>query len=497
MIRKQLISVCIPVYNCEKYIGIAIESVLNQTYTDLEIIIVDNHSTDKTWEIINTFAKNDQRISVYQNDSNLGMVGNWNRVVSFAQGKYIKMLNSDDTLEPESIETFVRILDEHPKVSLVTSFEQFIGDRHDVRKMPNFPAIYELNGRTVQKHLFQFGNWIGCPTAIMLRRKDLGTKPFNPLWKSWMLDLDMWFKLLAVGNLYVVPKILSHTRIHNQQCTAIGNKHFTFITEEMLFIQNALKNPDIYGNFSREEKNITYKRILTTLIQDTLRKKRFSYLKNCLSIGHKFAGLLFWKEFFLQSSLSLLNNQWTQRIRQIFPKRQSWKFNNFFWRRKFYYKKDPKIVDTGWSKSHTSGNIQVPLDILRANIWETSGLRSMIISETPHYQWIKDLVNKEDDTSSYQQYRRYIEIYFPELEAEMQLNKVRELVRSFQSQEKPITISIVTNMPMKMGDYFVEIVDGVHRTAIAKAFGHESIICQLLYNRSTMKNNLAGDLLKI
>src|SRR5690349_581871 len=93
-----LISICIPAYNNEAYIAETISSVLSQTYSVFEIIIVDDCSTDNTVEVVRKF--NDHRIRFYQNEKNLGMHGNWNRALSLAKGEYVKLLCGDDTIFP-------------------------------------------------------------------------------------------------------------------------------------------------------------------------------------------------------------------------------------------------------------------------------------------------------------------------------------------------------------------------------------------------------------
>lgn len=96
-----LISVCIPVYNGEPHIHETIESVQKQTFSDFELLIQDNASTDATWELLVRLAAQDSRISLARNPSNLGMSGNWNAVIDRARGKYAMLLSADDLLMPD------------------------------------------------------------------------------------------------------------------------------------------------------------------------------------------------------------------------------------------------------------------------------------------------------------------------------------------------------------------------------------------------------------
>lgn len=98
--KTPIISILIPTYNREKYISQAIDSVLNQNFDDFEIVCSDNASTDRTYEILNKYAQKDSRIKVYQNEVNVGPVGNWKNCLQNASGNFIHWLWSDDWIEP-------------------------------------------------------------------------------------------------------------------------------------------------------------------------------------------------------------------------------------------------------------------------------------------------------------------------------------------------------------------------------------------------------------
>ena len=112
------VSILIPVYNREILIGDCIQSALEQTFTDFEIVLVDNASTDNTWAICQQFALRDSRIRVFRNETNVGPVRNWIRCVQKARGEYSKMLFSDDLIEAECVERLLLPLI-NPDVGLV------------------------------------------------------------------------------------------------------------------------------------------------------------------------------------------------------------------------------------------------------------------------------------------------------------------------------------------------------------------------------------------
>ena len=123
------VSVLIPTYNSAEYLNETIESVLSQTFTDFELLIVDNCSTDETESVVAKYL-NDYRVKYVINEQNIGMCGNWNRSLSYAKGKYIKYLMSDDKFHPQLLEKFVAIMEEFPSVSLVSSYKKIFGNEN-------------------------------------------------------------------------------------------------------------------------------------------------------------------------------------------------------------------------------------------------------------------------------------------------------------------------------------------------------------------------------
>ena len=108
---KPLVSVVIPCYNAEKYVEMAIRSIMNQTYTNLEILIIDDCSKDSTYEILENLAKYDKRIILEKNEQNLKIVKTLNKLVLKANGKYIARMDADDISAPNRIEKQVNFLE--------------------------------------------------------------------------------------------------------------------------------------------------------------------------------------------------------------------------------------------------------------------------------------------------------------------------------------------------------------------------------------------------
>ena len=116
--RAPRVSVGIPVYNGEKYLAEAIESALSQTYSDFEVVIADNASTDKTPDICKVFAEKDERVRYVRNPENLGASPNYRRVFELARGEYFCWMPADEAMLPQYLEKLVAVLDNEPDVVL-------------------------------------------------------------------------------------------------------------------------------------------------------------------------------------------------------------------------------------------------------------------------------------------------------------------------------------------------------------------------------------------
>jgi len=227
------VSICIPTYNYGQFIAETIESVLAQTYADYELIVVDNCSSDDTRSIVAAYVAKDERIRYFCNESNLGMVGNWNRCLTYVRGEYVKILCSDDLLAPSCIERSMEFFDKHPSVSLVTCIRQIV----DKELKPMTVVAYAESsgierGSDVIRRCFFEGNLIGEPTAVMFRRKD-AVRGFDSRFKQ-LIDLEMWLHLLEKGDLAFIAEVLCSFRQHEEQGTKSSIREFTVIDDELL-----------------------------------------------------------------------------------------------------------------------------------------------------------------------------------------------------------------------------------------------------------------------
>jgi glycosyltransferase involved in cell wall biosynthesis len=237
MQKTPIVSVLVPTYNYARYLDEAIQSVLNQTFKDFELIIVDDQSTDNTDEIIEKYLE-DPRISYYKNPKNLGLVANFNRCMEYSKGEYLKFLLADDKLHPTLLEKFVAIMNAYPSVSLVTCGSSIFGSVSQTRELP---MVGFQRGRDVIMLCLQNGkgNWIGEPTVVMFRKQDSEVVKFNPEYIC-MVDLDMWLRLLTRGDCYIIPETLAYFRRHSEQASDKNKIKNWF--DEYYFYKNIKRN---------------------------------------------------------------------------------------------------------------------------------------------------------------------------------------------------------------------------------------------------------------
>ena len=242
------ISVCIPTYNYAHYITDAIKSACAQTFTDIEILVLDDCSTDNTCEIVSQLAKADSRIAYIQNASRRGFVGNFTRCIEAAAGEYVKILCADDLLTAACLEKMVKVLDENENVSLVSCSRQLADGSLNKIEALSYPARTSVlpGAEVIRKCLFS-GNLIGEPTAVLFRKRD-ALRGFNAGY-SLLVDLEMWFYLLEKGDLFCLPDILCTIRRHEGQATYDCVKTLSFVDDIEKLYQEFIRKPYMHYTF--------------------------------------------------------------------------------------------------------------------------------------------------------------------------------------------------------------------------------------------------------
>ncbi len=234
----------LPVYNGDKYLSRAIESVLEQTYENLELIISDNCSTDSTYEIAAEFAAKDKRIKLNKMPVNVGVVANYNYCVASSTGEYIGLFGHDDYFEVSCIEKFVRVFDEMANVVIVTGARNWIDkDDNVIRVARQFTDSRLVPGvEAIRSNMEALENWISAPVMFRSRLKGNGFNPNLILYG----DLDFWCQMLRTGDLYYLDEILFNYRIHE------GAETSTMV-KDLVFARDMFRMIDRYGIYFRKE----------------------------------------------------------------------------------------------------------------------------------------------------------------------------------------------------------------------------------------------------
>jgi len=212
---KPKVSVLMTAYNSQAYIGLAIESILNQTFSDFEFLIVDDCSTDSTWQIISDYAKKDLRLKAFKNESNLGISKNRNQLINLVNTEFIAWQDADDISLPTRLADLFEFMVAHPKVGILGGYLQFFNEIQgdlSIRK-------YLLTDSEIRKKIFRFSP-VAQPAAMVRvsALKKIGGFDEN---LSVAEDLDVSFKIGLNFEFVNLPKVLIKYR---QQANSITFK---------------------------------------------------------------------------------------------------------------------------------------------------------------------------------------------------------------------------------------------------------------------------------
>jgi glycosyltransferase involved in cell wall biosynthesis len=235
--REPLVTVCIPTYNRARWIREAVESALAQTYQNLEVLVVDDASSDDTESVVR--ALDDPRVRFVANERNLGMVGNHNRTLQLADGPLIKFLHADDVLAPECVERMVERALRSDRVGLVFGPRRVELDGpaqpDDLAWLAQYGTLHEPLGplepvnagrplfeRWLRGILRERGteNWLGEPSAVLLRRSALERVGLFNERLSMLIEVELWLRIVFFFDVGFVDAALSTYRHHSSSATS-------------------------------------------------------------------------------------------------------------------------------------------------------------------------------------------------------------------------------------------------------------------------------------
>jgi glycosyltransferase involved in cell wall biosynthesis len=203
-----IVSIGIPMYNGAKHLRDSIESVLAQTFTDFELILIDDVSRDATWAIAQQYACQDPRVSAVRNSKTLGLVDNFNRCIDLAKGRYVCVWHQDDLMIPQNLEQKVALLEANPQVGFVHSNVLMINDQGQVLGEHwelDSRRDYIAPGREFFLKMIEPGkNYVCCPSVLARREcyENLGKFRselyFTCDWEMWM-RLSLYYDVACLG----------------------------------------------------------------------------------------------------------------------------------------------------------------------------------------------------------------------------------------------------------------------------------------------------------
>ncbi len=208
-INAPLVSVLMTVYNREKYVAQAIESVIKSTFKDWELIIVDDESKDASVKIARQYEAQDNRIKVYINEKNLGDYPNRNKAASYAKGKYLKYVDSDDLMYPHGLEIMVYYMEQHPEAGYGLCLE--LQDENQIYPFQLSPSEAYKYHYLHSKSIFH-----KAPMSSIIKREAFeAINGFSG--KQHVGDVEMWHKLSQRFPVVLMPGSCIWSREHDDQ----------------------------------------------------------------------------------------------------------------------------------------------------------------------------------------------------------------------------------------------------------------------------------------
>ena len=202
-IEKEKVSIIVPMYNAEKFIGKTIESVLAQTYQNWEMLIMNDVSTDNSLAIVSMYAKKDERIKIVNTEKNVGVVKGRNFLIDLASGKYIAFLDADDYWHNEKLEKQIKFMKEKNASISCTEYTRVKENEE------------KINDVTIKENIFYNdmlkNNYLGCLT-VMYDTEKIGKRYFKELEKNE--DYVLWLEIVKdVNTIYGLKENLAYYRV--------------------------------------------------------------------------------------------------------------------------------------------------------------------------------------------------------------------------------------------------------------------------------------------
>lgn len=285
----KLVSVIIPIYQAEKYIAAAVQSVLNQTYQHFEILIIDDGSCDRSYEICQQFV--DSRIKIIRQE-NQGVSAARNRGIEAATGEFLAFLDGDDLWYPEKLFTHVRYLENSPQVGI--SFSRF----SYIDEIGKSLAIFKLSQiENITPALILARNPVGNPSCVVMRKNifqasnltcqnsDLSVPHvfFDPELLGFE-DVECWLRIALTTNWKIVgiPEVLTFYRVHPQGISSDFNKQLNSLA--LMLAKTGSYAPELIAKYAKVVKAYTFRKGSQRAIRQREKSNALKMIFKALSI---------------------------------------------------------------------------------------------------------------------------------------------------------------------------------------------------------------------
>jgi glycosyltransferase involved in cell wall biosynthesis len=248
---SELVSILIPVFNRENLIKETLESALSQNYQNIEVIVVDNASTDNTWQVIKSMSKIDSRVKLFRNDSNIGPVRNWKRCIDDASGVYAKILWSDDLIHPDYLIETLPIIKSDSDIGFVYSAVEIFDEYGENKVMFQHSESTVISSQRYISELLFEQLHPRSPGCALFRLSDLKNNlvvhipnNVNSDFSMHAIGSDSLLFLLTANNYSKIGytnKVLSRFRAHTgsiSESSTGGKLQLHYLLSDSYFIEN-------------------------------------------------------------------------------------------------------------------------------------------------------------------------------------------------------------------------------------------------------------------
>lgn len=289
MSKTPEISVILPVYNAERYLKYAVDSILDQSYGNFELLLINDGSTDKSKELIDAYAKSDKRIIPIHQD-NIGLVATLNKGIKLSKGTYIARMDADDISLPRRFEEQVKLLNSNKNAVLCGSCFDVINEYNEFIKLGVAPAFDEDLKRSM--HLY---NPIAHGSVMFKKSAFLKTDGYSST-VGPTEDYDLWIKLATLGDFVFSEKSVFKWRINPEGITHSRNDVMQDATKKLV---TAYRKSDPVTPYSAKKMKQRGKEYINTfgsigvIMKEIVLEDNYNLGVKAFKEGHPITGLKF------------------------------------------------------------------------------------------------------------------------------------------------------------------------------------------------------------